>query len=100
VNLSWTAAGGATSYNVERSYLCSGQYNTLIRGVTTLGYVDAGLADGTAYCYTVTSVNEFGANPASNHVEVIVGHTCPSGWHDCGGGCCGLDGESCLAWCE
>jgi hypothetical protein len=57
VELAWTAASGATSYNVYRGTVSGGPY-TLLGSVTapTLTYKDASVVSGTAYFYVTTSV--------------------------------------------
>ncbi|HEV2694148.1 MAG TPA: carbohydrate-binding protein [Verrucomicrobiae bacterium] len=65
VSLTWPASVSATGYNVKRSTVSGGAYATVAINVTGLNYVDAGLADGTAYFYVVTATNGFGESAAS-----------------------------------
>ncbi|MEZ4699110.1 MAG: FlgD immunoglobulin-like domain containing protein [Rhodothermales bacterium] len=58
VSLAWTASAGATGYNVYRD-------GALIASTGALGYVDAGLADGT-YSYTVTATDAATESAPSN----------------------------------
>ncbi len=58
VSLSWTAASGATSYNIYRGTSSNGESSTPIAtGVTGTSFTDSGLMDGTTYYYEVTAVN-------------------------------------------
>jgi len=69
VHLAWTAATGATSYNVLRS-TSPGAETTLVTGVTSTTYGDASAAPGTTYYYEVAGVNSTGAGPVSNQATV------------------------------
>ena len=66
VALSWSAASGATSYNVKRSGTSGGPY-ALIASIAATSYTDEGLASGTYY-YVVTSMS--GAGESANSIEV------------------------------
>lgn len=57
--ISWNAVGGATGYNVYRN---GGKANATAIGGTT--YTDAGLAAGTTYSWTVTSLDSANAESA------------------------------------
>ena len=57
--ISWSAAPGASSYNVKRATTAGGPYTT-IATVASLSYTDTGLTDGTTYYYIVTAANSFG----------------------------------------
>jgi hypothetical protein len=67
VNLSWTAAAGATSYTVQRAAVSGGPYATL---GTTAGttYSDSGLTNGTTYYYVVAGTNTAGTGANSGEV--------------------------------
>jgi hypothetical protein len=64
VSLSWTAGGGATSYNVKRSTVSGSGYAT-IASPTGTSYVNTGLTNGTTYYYVVSSVNSVGESANS-----------------------------------
>ena len=66
VALSWSAAAGATSYNVKRSGTSGGPY-ALIAAIATTSHTDGGLATGTYY-YVVTSMTASGES--ANSIEV------------------------------
>jgi len=66
VALTWTAASGATSYNVKRSLTSGGPYANVQTGVTATNYTNTGLTNGTAYFYVVTAVNASGESAISN----------------------------------
>jgi len=69
VSLSWTASGGATSYNVKRSTISGGPYATVATGVTATSYSDMFLTSGTTYYYVVSAVNSAGESPNSNQAS-------------------------------
>ena len=59
VTLTWTAAGGATNYNLYRG--TSGGGETLLQsGLTGTSFTNTGLSNGTTYYYQVTAVNSSG----------------------------------------
>jgi fibronectin type 3 domain-containing protein len=67
VSLTWTAATGATSYNIYRATSSGGEGNTpIVTGVTTTSYTNTGLTNGTTYYYQVTAVNAGGQSGKSN----------------------------------
>lgn len=67
VRLTWAAVTGATTYSVFRSTTPGGQGTTaLASGVTTPGYSDPNLTNGTAYYYKVAAVNGVGPGPLSS----------------------------------
>lgn len=68
VNLSWSAAPRATSYNVKRSTSSGSGYQTLVTGVTATNYSDSSGTNGTTYYYVVSATNSAGESP--NSVEV------------------------------
>jgi hypothetical protein len=68
VTLSWSAASGATSYNVKSAPSASGPYTT-ITNVTTTNLSHTGLANGTTLYYVVTAWNSGGESPNSLEVS-------------------------------
>ncbi len=56
VNVSWTAASGATSYKIFRATTSGGPY-TQVGTATTTSFADSGLTCNTAYHYVVTASN-------------------------------------------
>lgn len=75
--ISWTAAVGATGYNVKRSATSGSGYTTLGSTPTTSAspYVDSGLAAGTYY-YVVSSINTIHTCESANSSQVAAN---PSG---------------------
>ena len=67
VALTWSPANGADSYIIRRSTTSGGSYTDIASGVTTRGYLDAGLVNGTTYYYVVAATNVYGVS--SNSVE-------------------------------
>ncbi|MBI4566775.1 MAG: hypothetical protein HY719_00095 [Planctomycetes bacterium] len=72
VSLSWTAAGGATSYRVYRATApgvpATGTPLATVNA-PTVTYTDATATNGTTYYYVVTAVNAGGASAASNEAN-------------------------------
>jgi len=69
VSLSWTAASGATEYNVHRSTVSGGPYTAIQSNWTGTSFTDTGLTNGTAYYYVVTATNGVGEGPNSNEAS-------------------------------
>lgn len=73
VNLIWTGAAGALSYNVDRSTTSGNGYVTIATGVSSTAYTDtnngAGLTNGVTYYYVVTAENPCGASSESNEAN-------------------------------
>ena len=55
MGLSWTAVGGATSYNAKRSTTNGGPYTPFVIGVTSLSCTDTGLVNETTYYYVISA---------------------------------------------
>ncbi|MBI2517300.1 MAG: hypothetical protein HYV95_10335 [Opitutae bacterium] len=70
VALSWTAATGATSYNVKRATVSGGPYTTVANPDTTR-YTDTFVSNGTTYYYAVSAVNSFGESADSASVSAL-----------------------------
>jgi fibronectin type 3 domain-containing protein len=70
----WTAALGATGYNVKRSSTSGTGYTTLLASPTTTAspFVDSGLSGGTTYYYVVSSINTIAGCESANSPEVSV----------------------------
>ena len=62
VNLSWTAATGATGYKVKRATSSGGPFVTLATGtnVSTNAFIDSTVTNGTTYYYVVSALNVAG----------------------------------------
>jgi outer membrane protein assembly factor BamB len=68
--LSWSAASGATSYNLYRSTTAGGEGATPVAtGIVSTSYTNTGLTNGTTYFFTVAAVNGFGTSGQSNEVS-------------------------------
>src|SRR5215469_12587710 len=70
VSLNWTAATGATSYNVYRGRSSGNESKTaLATGLTSPAYKDSSVTNGTTYFYKVTALNGTAASPQSDEVS-------------------------------
>lgn len=70
-HLTWTASPFSTSYNVYRGVALNEL--SLLATVTTTGYDDTSILDGTAYLYQVSGVNEWGEGLRSVTIQVPAG---------------------------
>ena len=68
VVLSWSAAAGATSYNIKRS--TSPGAEALIANVASLVFTDGNVSAGSTYYYEVSGSNSVGEGPASAEVNI------------------------------
>ncbi len=69
VDLSWTGAEDATSYNVKRSQTPGGPYETIASNIMATTYTDTDVTNGTTYYYVVSAVNTAGESGNSNEVS-------------------------------
>jgi endoglucanase len=69
VTLAWTAADGASGYNVKRSTTAGGPYTTVKANAAGTSYTDTGLVNDTMYYYVVSAVNAAGESPNSAQVN-------------------------------
>ncbi len=65
VSLSWTASSGATSYSVKRATGSNGPFAPVGLPLTTTGYTDMSLLNGTTYFYVVTATATSGESENS-----------------------------------
>ena len=70
VSLAWTAATGATSYQVKRSLANGGPY-TVIGTPAGVSYTDLTSINGTTYYYVVSAINTAGESANSSQVSAI-----------------------------
>jgi fibronectin type 3 domain-containing protein len=72
--VAWTAALGATGYNVKRSTTSGTGYTTLVSSPTTGAspFIDTGLTGGTTYYYVVSSIDTLSACESASSAEVAV----------------------------
>jgi hypothetical protein len=64
VSLAWSAASGASGYNVKRS-IASGAYSQ-VASTTLKVYTDKGLTKGTVVCYVISGYNANGTEGAAS----------------------------------
>ncbi len=69
VTLAWSAATGATSYNVKRSLTAGGPYASVASSVNGTSYEDVSVLNGTTYYYVVSAVNTLGESGDSNEAS-------------------------------
>lgn len=70
INLSWSAASGASSYNLYRSATQAGAYAKInTSAITATTYNNTGLTANTEYWYKVSSVNTAGESAQSGAVS-------------------------------
>jgi polygalacturonase len=72
VNLSWSSASTATSYNVKRSTASGGPYSTIAQGITTTNYSDTQVTNATTYYYVVSALNDAGESINSAEVSATL----------------------------
>lgn len=77
IGLTWNAVTGATSYKVYRGTV-SGAETLLISGITSNGYTDNSVSNGTAYFYKISAVNAGGESPLSAEVSATPQVPAPS----------------------
>jgi fibronectin type 3 domain-containing protein len=76
VGLSWTAATGATSYNIYRGTSPGGEGATpLATGVTGTSFIDNHATAGTTYYYQVSAVSLGGEGPRSSERSASAQYT-------------------------
>ena len=68
VTLRWTAAVGASMYNVKRATSAAGPYSVLTR-VSGLQYTDGNVLNGKTYYYTINAVNASGQSADTTPVS-------------------------------
>jgi hypothetical protein len=76
VGLNWNAVSGATTYNVKRSITNGGPYTT-IANVTTPGFTNTGLLNGSTYYYVVSASNASGESADATQVNATPVSTAP-----------------------
>lgn len=67
VTVTWSASGGATSYNVKRATVSGGPY-TSIAVVSATVFTNTGLTNGTPYYFVVSSTNSAGTSGNSSQI--------------------------------
>jgi hypothetical protein len=69
ISLAWTAASGATFYNLHRATVSGGPYTPILIDWPGTSFIDSGLTNGTTYFYVVTATNTAGESPQSNEAS-------------------------------
>ena len=70
IALTWSASGGATSYDLYRGTTAGGESTTPIAaGLTGTSYTNTGLTNGTTYYYKVVAVSAVGGSFASSEAS-------------------------------
>jgi hypothetical protein len=68
INLKWNAVNGASGYNLKRGTV-SGNYPTVLSGLTTTNFADANVVNAVNYFYVVSAAGSGGES--SNSLEVV-----------------------------
>lgn len=71
IDLSWGAAAGATSYDVQRGPAGSGTFPTDLGSTASRSFADTGLDPGGSYSYRVVPSDSAGSGTASNTVTAM-----------------------------
>lgn len=69
--LNWTAAGGATSYELLRSTVSGGPYTSIASGLTTTSFTNTGLTAGTSYYYIIRATYPEVTSPDSAEIRTV-----------------------------
>jgi hypothetical protein len=69
LTLRWNTSPIASTYALKRSTTSGGPYTTLVSNLTTPGYTDTGLSNGTTYYYVVSASNAIGTSANSAQVS-------------------------------
>jgi len=69
IGLAWTAASGATLYNIHRGAASGGPYTTIQSDWPGTSFTDTGVTNGATYSYVVTATNAAGEGPASSEAS-------------------------------
>ena len=73
--LSWSASSASVNYNVKRSTVSGGPFNSssvLVSGLKGNSFIDSSVTNGATYYYVVSAVNAVGEGPNSNQLTVLV----------------------------
>lgn len=69
ISLSWTAAPGATTYNLKRALVSGGPYSTIGASLAATSFADTMVTNGTTYFYAVSALNAGGESANSTPVS-------------------------------
>jgi fibronectin type 3 domain-containing protein/regulation of enolase protein 1 (concanavalin A-like superfamily) len=97
INLTWSAASGATGYNVKRATVSGGPYTTVASGIGSTAFIDTGLSGSTTYYYVVSAVNLGGEGSNSGQASATTqpgAGSLPSGWSGGDIGTVGIAGSA------
>jgi autotransporter-associated beta strand protein len=73
VALSWSAAAGASGYEVYRSGTSGGPYGLVASGIAGTSFLSTGLTSGLTYFYVVTATDAYGQSLYSNEIAAVSG---------------------------
>jgi fibronectin type 3 domain-containing protein len=71
VTVNWSASVGATGYNLMRGTSSGNETTTVVSGITSTTYTDAGLVNGTRYYYVVASIGTGATSGNSGEVSAV-----------------------------
>jgi len=82
VSLTWAASDLATSYNLKRASSSGGSYTLIASNLTTTGFLNTNLVNGTTYYYVGSAVNAAGESGNSDEEAATpnVLPATPTGW--------------------
>jgi len=83
--LTWTAATGATGYNLKRSSTSDGPYTTVVSNTPATNYTDLNLSPGATFYYVVTALNPGDESASSVPASVTLAPAAPAGLTATGG---------------
>ena len=66
VTIGWNPVPTADTYTLKRGTSATGPFTTVASGLTSTGYADTGLTNGTTYYYVVSATNIVGESPNSS----------------------------------
>lgn len=69
IKLTWSKSATAITYNVSRSTMADGNYETVAQGISTLYYTDSDLQPNTTYYYKVSAANAGGESEQTDAVS-------------------------------
>ena len=70
ITLNWTAPPGGVAFNVKRATVNGGPYTIIASNISSTGYLDLTVVNGTTYYYVVSAIDDGGEGPNSSQAGV------------------------------